>query len=90
MRKEESLYRYDLAVAYGLVGKGHEARRLFDAARVRKEPRDWELEQNALMEELSSLASVTSAFRARVLEIVIKQRSVLKLKDRAVDLPNRL
>lgn len=56
LRKQESLYRYDLAVANGLVGEVHEAMRLFDAAQVRAAPSDWQLEQNALMDELSSLA----------------------------------
>jgi hypothetical protein len=91
LHKKESLYRYDLAVAYGLIGKDHEARRLFGAARVKKAPRDWEIELNALMSQLASLARDKDAFRTRVLDIVNDQRRVLKLKqDRVVELPSKL
>ena len=91
LSKQESLYRYHLAVAHGLVGKDHEARHFFDAGQVKTRPRDWEVEQNALMDELSSLARDTRAFRARILEIVDQQRRDLKLNpDRVVVLPGTL
>ena len=84
LRKEEAPYRYDLGVAYGLAGKKRDAARLFDAAHVRREPRDWEIQQNHLLDELSSLVGDTPAFRARILDIVNMQRRTLKLPD---DLP---
>jgi len=91
LRKYESLYPYHLAVAYGLVGKDHESRRFFDAGQVKKTPRDWEVEQNALMDELSSLVRDTRAFRARILEIVNQQRHDLKLDpDRVIVLRDTL
>ena len=90
LRKAGPLYRYDLAVAYGLIGRDQEASRLFAAAAVKDAPRDWEIERNELMDQLGTLARDTPAFRARVLEIVIGQRRVLKLNDRVVKLPNRI
>lgn len=91
LRKEETLYRYHLGVAYGLAGKKRDAARLFDAAHVGREPRDWEIEQNHLLDELSSLVGDTRAFRARILEMVNMQRRTLKLpNDLPVDLPRTI
>jgi hypothetical protein len=89
LHRKEPHHRYHLAVAYALIGKDHEARRSFSAARVNEAPRAWEIELNELMDQLASLTHDMAAFRARVLEIVIGQRRALKLNQDSVDLPDK-
>jgi len=69
LRKQESHYRYDLAIAHGLAGKSQEAVRLFAGGHVTaKEPRDWEIERNLLTHELSTVVRDPPAFHGRVVE----------------------
>ncbi len=79
---------YHIAVACGLLGRLHDARLFFDAARIEKPFVEWHEAENERIRELSALLDDRLGFYERVKDIVAAQRRACRLDaSRASELP---